>query len=142
MTEILRAIRTQVDGLNEQYSYETALDCSIYPDMARQEFKDESDPNKVLARYGVGGIPQRQPEYSAIDYDMDLQQSLESIREAERAIAKLPPELRTKYSSWEQLLDGAFNGQFKTDLATYHEQKAAAKAAADAISVDTVNPVT
>lgn len=130
------AIRTQVDGLNGVYSYETGLDCSDLPDMTRQEFKDETDVNKILARYGVDGMRLREPQYSEVDYDTDLQQSLESIREAERAINKLPEELRGKYSTWERLLDGAFNGEFKTDLATYHEKRrieteAAAKAALD-----------
>lgn len=129
------AIRTQVDGLNPEYSVETGLDCSDRPDLARQEFKDETDVDKVLARYGVDGL-KRRPEYSEVDYNMDLQTSLESIREAERAIAKLPTELRGKYSTWERLLDGAYNGEFKTDLATYHETKrmeteAAAKEALD-----------
>lgn len=123
------AIRTQVDGLNEQYSYDTALDCSDLPDMARQEFKEETDVNNILARYGVDGI-KRPPEYAEVDYTADLQQSLEAIREAQRSIAKLPAELRGKYSTWERLLDGAFNGEFKEDLATYYEEKAAAEKAA------------
>lgn len=125
------AIRTQVDGLNELYSYETALDCSDKPDMARQEFKAETDVNNILARYGVNG-PMREPQYGEVDYNLDLQQSLEAIREAERAVAKLPETLQGKYSTWERLLDGAYNGEFKMDLATYYEQKAAEKAALDA----------
>lgn len=123
------AIRTQVDGLNEEYSLETALDCSTKPDLARQEFKEETDVNKVLARYGIDGI-RREPQYSSVDYDMDLQQALESIREAERGIARLPTELRSKYDTWERLLDGAYNGQLKTDLATYKATHAAAEQAA------------
>lgn len=134
-------IRTQVDGLNEEMSYETGLDCSILPDLTRQEFKDETDVNKVLARYGVN-TPMRQPQYSEVDYDMDLQASLEAIREAERAIAKLPVELQGKYSTWERLLDGAFNGEFKTDMATYYEAKAAADAAAAQEAIAKTNPVT
>lgn len=127
-----RAIRTQVDGLNEEYSLDTALDCSILPDLARQEFKEETDVNTVLARYGVGGM-KRQPEYSELDYDMDLQQSLMAIREAERAIEKLPPELAEKYSTWERLLAGAYSGNFKTDLDSYQAAKEASdKAALDA----------
>lgn len=128
------AIRTQVDGLNEEYSISTGLDCSNLPDMTRQEFKDETDVNKVLARYGVNGL-MREPQYSEIDYDMDLQQSIESIREAERAIGKLPLELREKYSTWERLLAGAHNGSMSTDLAAYYEKQAADKAALDAAAV-------
>lgn len=124
-------IRTQTDGLNEQMSYETGLDCSALPDLARQEFKAETDVNNILARYGIDGV-KRQPEYGEVDFNLDLQTSLESIREAERALRKLPTELRGKYSTWERLLDGAFNGEFKTDLESYHAQKAADEAAAKA----------
>lgn len=129
-------IRTQADGLNEIYSVATAIDCSNLPDMARQEFKDETDVNKLLARYGVEAMMRGEPQYAEIDYTMDLQQSLESIREAERAIAKLPVELRTKYSTWERLLDGAYNGEFKTDLTAYHEAKAMETAAAAQVALD------
>lgn len=125
------AIRTQIDGLNELYSDDTALDCSDMPDMTRQEFKAETDVNTILARYGIDGI-KRPPEYSEIDYNLDLQQSLEAIRDAEQAIAKLPAEIYVKYPTWEQLLTGAFNGNYKRDLTAYYEQKAAEKAAADA----------
>lgn len=125
------AIRTQIDGLNEMYSYETALDCSDKPDLARQEFKDETDVNKVLARYGIDGM-QRPVEYQQVDYDADLQQMLASIQEAERAISKLPAEIYSKYPTWEQILDGAFNGTFKADITAYYADKAAEKAALDA----------
>lgn len=117
----------------------TGLDCSELPDLARQEFKDETDVNKVLQRYGVDA-QLRPTQYSEIDYDTDLQKSLDAIREAERAISKLPPTLRAKYGTWDQLLDGAVNGQFKTDLASYHATMAAEKAAADAAAIAKANP--
>lgn len=130
------AIRTQIDGLDEEYSLETALDCSDRPDMTRQEFKDETDVNKILARYGVDGLP-RKPEYSFVDYDTDLQSALESIREAERAIEKLPPELQAKYTTWERLMAGAYSGAFRTDLEAYQAAKEAAdKAAAEKLALD------
>lgn len=109
------------------------------PDMARQEFKDETDVNKVLARYGIDGLP-RTPEYSEVDYNLDLQSALESIRDAERAIQKLPPELREKYDTWERLLAGAYNGGVQNDLVAYHEKQASDKAAADAAAVAAATP--
>lgn len=127
-----RAIRTQVDDLFDWYSTETAIDTHDRPDMTRQEFKDETDVNKVLMRYGVDGLP-RKPEYSVVDYDLDLQTALESIREAERAIAKLPPELQAKYNTWERVMGGAYSGDFKKDLDSYQAAKEASeKAALDA----------
>lgn len=130
------AIRTQVDELFDTYSLATAIDTQNLPDMTRQEFKDDTDVNKILQRYGVDGLP-RKPEYSAVDYDLDLQTALNSIREAERALAKLPEELREKYSAWERLLAGAYSGQLKTDLDAYQAAKAAAeKAAAEKLALD------
>lgn len=132
-------IRKQTDDLQEQYSQMTAIDCSDLPDLTRQEFRDETDVNKILARYGVNA-PMRQPEYSEVDYSMDLQQSLQAIKEAEDAVSKLPPSLRVKYFTWERLLDGAYNGEFKTDLATYYREKEVADAAAAAAAVAASNP--
>lgn len=125
------AIRTQIDGLNEEYSFSTGLDCSVLPDMTRQEFKAETDVNQILARYGVDGI-QRRPEYAEVDYNMDLQQALDSITQTERALAKLPPELLEKYGTWERMLAGAYNGSVKADLVAYYEKQASDKAALDA----------
>lgn len=129
------AIRTQTDGLGEEISLANALDCSDLPDMARQEFKDETDVNKVLARYGVNA-QMREPQYSEVDYNMDLQTSIESIREAERGIARLPVELRDKYGTWERLLAGAYNGGIQADLTAYYEKKAAETAAAEKLALD------
>lgn len=126
------AIRTQADGLEDEYSLSTGTDCSDLPDLARQEFKDESDVNKVLARYGVAGINQ-QLEYSIVDYDMDLQQSISAIREAERAILKLPPELQAKFNTWERLMGGAYSGDLKKDLDSYQAAKEASDQAALAV---------
>lgn len=136
------AIRTQVDGLFEQYSEATAIDCSDRPDMTRQEFRDDADVNKVLQRYGVDGLP-RKPVYSEVDYNMDLQQSIEAIREAERAIQKLPDELRSKYGTWEAMFHGAYSGDLPRDLQMYHQKIAEEKAATQGINlaVPTVPPV-
>lgn len=133
------AIRTQIDQLDLEYSIMTALDCSDLPDMARQEFKDETDVNKILQRYGIDGML-RKPEYGEVDYNMDLQQSIDAIRDAERAIAKLPPELREKYGTWEKLFAGAYNGGVQTDLVAYFEKQQSDKAAADAAAVRSATP--
>lgn len=120
------AIRTQTDELQDSYSLLTALDCSNLPDMTRQEFKDETDVNKILARFGVN-TPMRQPIYGAVDYDMDLQQSLAAIKTAQQTADKLPKQLRDKYYHWEMLLEGMRSGQFKTDLDAYLAEEKAKK---------------
>lgn len=122
------AIRTQIDDLAEEYSQATAIDCSNLPDKTRQEFKDETDVNQILARFGVN-TPMRQPIYGAVDYDMDLQQSLAAIKTAQQTADNLPKQLRDKYYHWEMLLEGMRSGQFKTDLDAYLADQKASKAA-------------
>lgn len=123
------AIRTQIDELDEAYSIATALDCSDMPDLARQEFKDETDVNKILARYGVNA-PMREAQYGLeVDYNLDLQQSLAAIYAAQDAIRKLPPDLRAKYPDWQTAMQGIYNGTLQKDL---DAQKAADKARLEA----------
>lgn len=119
------ALRTQVDDLAEIYSLETNIDCSNLPDLTRQEFKDETDVNKTIARFRGGDQPMRQVQYGEMDYDMDLQQSLAAINAAQAAARKLPKPLRDKYYQWETLMGGMRSGEFKKDLDTYlaDEQK-------------------
>lgn len=109
------APRTQVDDLAEEYSLLTQLDCSDFPDQTRQEFKQETNVNYILSRFGVN-TPLRETAYGEIDYNMDLQQSLTAINEAQQAVRKLPEPLRDKYYHWELLLEGMRSGQLKADL--------------------------
>lgn len=120
------AIRTQIDDLAETVSIETGTDCSDLPDLARQEFKDESDPNLILQKFGVPA-QMNKPYYTSIDYDSDLQQSLIAIDTAQAAIRKLPEPLRKKYYHWEILLQGLYSGQFKNDLDEYKQKENAQK---------------
>lgn len=109
------AIRTQTDELQDSYSKLTALDCSDLPDRTRQEFKEETDVNYILTRYGANA-PLTQAIYGEVDYNMDLQQSLAAIETAQDAVRKLPWALRDKYYHWEMLMEGMRSGEFKKDL--------------------------
>lgn len=122
-----RAIRTQTDGLDEQYSIGTGIDCTNLPDMTRQEFKDESDMNKVLARYGVDA-QQRPIEFGTIDFDLDLQQGLHVIRDVEVALGRMPKSIRDKYSDLNELARAFADGSLEAML---QAQRAADKAVAD-----------
>lgn len=119
-------IRTQSDDLQEEYSLMTALDCSTMPDLTRQEFRDETDVNHILNRYGAKA-PMTPAIYAEVDYDMDLQQSLTAINTAQEAVRKLPQPLREKYYHWEMLLEGMRSGTFKTDFDAYNAEEQAKK---------------
>lgn len=119
------AIRTQVDGLDEEYSIETALDCSDMPDTTRQEFKDETDVNKILGRYGVNA-PMRPVQYGESNFDLDLQTALQAIYTAQDAVRNLPPDLAAKYPTWTSFMEAAYSGKLRQDLDARSATEAAA----------------
>lgn len=93
------AIRTQVDELGDAYSEATALTFDPKKDKTRQEFKNDTDPNVILARMGIHGAPLRRVSHGEVNTEMDLQQAIHATKEAQAAHRKLPPELRRQYPS-------------------------------------------
>lgn len=78
-------------------------------DMARQEFANEADINYMLHKFGVA--PERgAPTYGEWDYNLDLQQAIESVTEARLAYKNLPEELTRKFGSMEEILTAYNNG--------------------------------
>lgn len=108
----MRAIRFQDDDQGDHYSVLTGLDCSTgSPDQARQEFKDETDINVMMARVGAVA-PVRPPIYGEVDYDLDLQQALSAIADAQFAWSKTSAESRAKYPTWQSLLNAVNSGEY------------------------------
>lgn len=112
---MIPAMRSQSDDLGDIMSLETGIDCSAAPDTARQEFKDESDINLLLSRFGVTGR-NTPPTFGEVDYSLDLQQALGAIHDAKRTYARLPIELREKYESWQSLLNAVEDGSFEGEV--------------------------
>lgn len=106
------ANRTQADGKNELYSELTGLDFDPSLDKARQEFKQESDVNIILARFGVNA-PQKQATFGEVDYNIDLQTAFAAIADAKRAHRELPEEIRRDYPTWQSLLNGIESGEIR-----------------------------
>lgn len=78
-------------------------------DMARQEYAKDADINHMLSRFGI--VPERgAPTYGEWDDTIDLQSALTATREAAEAYRNLPPELREKFNSMEELLTAVDNG--------------------------------
>lgn len=103
------AIRTQSDGAQELYSDQAVLNCSESRDMARQEFKAESDINEILKKFGLTN-PLRQVTYGEVDFDLDLQQAFAAIAAAKQAYREIPDELKAVVPSWQALLNGIESG--------------------------------
>lgn len=85
------------------------LDCSDDIDMARQEFKDESDIHYMLQRFGLVQ-PRGAPTYGVWDDSIELQTALASTRQAQTAFKQLPPDLQQKVGSIENLVNAALSG--------------------------------
>lgn len=104
-----RALRTQADGAQDEYSDKASIDFADAIDTARQEFKDDADVNKLLAKFGVNA-PQRQVTFGEVDYTLDLQDAFDAIKQAKAAYNRLPDEIKKDYPSWQTLLNGINTG--------------------------------
>lgn len=108
------AMRTQDDDLQDYYSDLAGIDMSDQTnkdnrDVARQEFKADADIQTILKRFGVMS-PGREIVYGEADYTVDLQTAFDAMEEAKRAHARLSPELKERYSTWQALLNALHNG--------------------------------
>lgn len=97
---------------------EKQVDCTNFPDMARQEFKDETNVNNIINRFLTTGIPptQRQPVFGDTDFDIDLHTGYLAVENAQRAFLQLPTNLKEQYKNVQGLLDAIWKGEFKADL--------------------------
>lgn len=98
-------VRTQTDGKQDEISRKLRRSFQGTDDHARQEFKNEQDINKMLARYGVpGAVAAQRATIGEVNFDMDLQQSLHMLQETRAAYNRLPADLQQKYGSWQAIL--------------------------------------
>lgn len=107
-----KAIRSQADDLQNEYSASTASDPTDWDDVARQEFKVEADVNEMLKRFGVVSN-QRPIESGEIDYTIDLQQAIAAVTEAKAVWQRMPAEIKADFPTWQALLNAANTGDLK-----------------------------
>lgn len=113
----MRSERTQIDGLEDEYSEMAAMPIDETM-ITRQEFKDEADLNILLGRFGVTSNQERPMQWGQeIDYNTDLQQALHAIAEARKVERTVPDELRAKYPTWRHVLTGVETGEYADDCA-------------------------
>lgn len=78
--------RKQGEGDQDAISLACGTACSADEDRTRQEFKDESDTNWLLRRYGVN-VPQASVQYGReVDMDISYQDALNAQREVQEAL--------------------------------------------------------
>lgn len=104
-------MRTQTDGLGDEVSQATRLHFPGDEPGARQEFKQQTDVNYIMKRYG--GVPQGLSQFGEVDYTLNLQEALTRASEAKAAYDRLPQELRQRYPSWPAILDATMRGEIQ-----------------------------
>lgn len=105
--------RTQAASAEEiaEWSDEAAIACDPREDKTRQEFAAEADINTLLRRFGAGGMEMRPVVYGIQDTDLELQQVYAAVEVSENAWARLPENLRARYSDWSELLAAVERGE-------------------------------
>ncbi|WNK13378.1 MAG: internal scaffolding protein [Microvirus sp.] len=93
-------VRTPFNYDKDYVSRETGLECTD-ASKTQQQFKDETDINVILERFGITGqmpITTMQPlagDFTAIE---DYQQALNAVHAAEQNFMQLPSKIRDKFN--------------------------------------------
>lgn len=84
------------------------IECTAAEDMARQEYKLQSDLSYQVQRFGAG-LPFKSGE---VNFDlMDLTKAFELIAESRDAWLRLPKVVRDRYQSWDNVERAAASGE-------------------------------
>lgn len=79
------------------------LDCSDLPSLTRQEFADDCDVNKLMAKYEQTGIlptlPNGEPRYLDVSDVPDLMQAHAILQEATASFMSLPATVRRDFDN-------------------------------------------
>ena len=93
-------------SLNGWYSprrMRVAIDCGVSHGAAKQEFRDECDINRIMAKYGPREMLQmtgpRQAQFGDFSTVGDYQQALDMVRDAAEVFGTLPAGLRAKHDN-------------------------------------------
>lgn len=82
-------------------SRETGVSCGVDEDRAQQQFKDETDINVIVRRFGVTGkapVVFRNPITDFVDVT-DYQSAMNAVVAAQREFAQLPAALRKRFGN-------------------------------------------
>lgn len=97
-------VKTISDRVMEKKGQRVMLICDHKTDKTRQEFRAEADINNVLRRHGVIPTLNRQPLYTEIDYDSNLQAGLAALERERQAWSGINVNIRQRYNSWERVV--------------------------------------
>lgn len=86
----------------ESRSLMTGLNCDPAEDMAKQQFKEETDINEIVRRFGITGtVPSvfKMPLGPEFQMARDFHSSMNAIREAEETFMTLPAQMRKRFNN-------------------------------------------
>lgn len=88
--------------------YPVVVACTPEEDMARQEYRLQSDLQYQVTRFGAG-LPFSSGE---VNWDnMDLTRAFELLEESRQAWFRLPRVVRDRYQSWDNVERAAASGE-------------------------------
>lgn len=100
--EIFTFIRTPHNYDTDQASQETGLDCSQDKGRTQQQFKEETDINTIVERFGISGeMPPTMAFPTEQDFTetFDFQTSMNVIVQARESFMTLPAKARARFQN-------------------------------------------
>lgn len=82
-------------------SDESGLACPE-PTLAQQQFKDETDINTIMERFGMTGqltVSARMPQYADFESVMDYHSAMNAVVSAQQSFDSLPAKVRARFNN-------------------------------------------
>lgn len=142
-------LNKKIPKVRDYFSEQVDVVLNTGDGLTQQEFKDETDINLILAKYGIHAIAGSHPPdvYRDISQEYDYAEAFEAVEEAKELFAQLPADARRKLNDdpvklmelsqteegIQKLLDMGFNDPLKASSSkSVPEGQSAAKAQAEA----------
>lgn len=106
MSKVKIAVRSLYDYDWKQASREAQLHCKD-PSLAKQSFREESDINEIVRRFGLTGkLPDvvHEPQYGDYSEVFDFQTAMNAVRTAQEGFDALPAHIRARFHNDPQEL--------------------------------------
>lgn len=103
-------LRTQFNYEPDKIRLDSALFCDAEDpedNRTQQQFKEESDINEIVRRFGLTGeMPDnpRVPQYGDFEEVTDFQSAMNAVRQAEEGFMELPADVRARFANDPQRL--------------------------------------
>lgn len=102
MATKLTTFRTGYNYNTDEVSRETSLECTDDENMTQQQFKEDSDINTIVRRFGLTGeLPDdfKMPQSGDFTGVNDFHAAMNTVRAAEEEFMRVPAELRARFNN-------------------------------------------